>query len=458
MSEARVTGVKRGLPKLIGPGLLVAATGVGAGDLATGALAGARLGPAVLWAVLVGAAIKYLLNEGLARWQLATDMTVLEGTRRHLGRVPVLIFFVFLCFWSFFVGAALMSACGIAAAALVPLTGDLVRDKQIYGIVHSGLAVLLVFQGGFRLFEKAMRLCIGVMFLTVLFAAIAVRPDWGAVVSGLLWPAIPDLNTEGLRWTVGLIGGVGGTVTVLCYGYWIREENRTGLEELRTCRIDLLTGYCVTAVFGLCMVILGSRITVSSGGGNATLIVSLGESLKAAIGNAAGRPVQIAFLLGAWGAIASSMLGVWQSVPYLFVDCLQLLRQVGSPEKKQNSSVRPEQQPIYRQSLIAIATVPAVGLFQKFDLVQLAYAVVGAAFLPLLAAVLLLLNSRVRTIGTAARNSQVTTTLLILVLVFFAWAGFYDIRERIRKTTEPKKVSAVPVSCFPQSKTSTGVS
>ena len=40
---------------MIAPGLLVAATGVGAGDLATAAFTGKQLGVAVLWAVLVGA-------------------------------------------------------------------------------------------------------------------------------------------------------------------------------------------------------------------------------------------------------------------------------------------------------------------------------------------------------------------------------------------------------------------
>ena len=39
---------------VIGPGLLVAATGVGAGDLATASFTGSQLGTAVLWAVLVG--------------------------------------------------------------------------------------------------------------------------------------------------------------------------------------------------------------------------------------------------------------------------------------------------------------------------------------------------------------------------------------------------------------------
>lgn len=53
---------------IIGPGILVAATGVGAGDLATGAFTGNKLGLAVLWAVVAGAGMKFVLNEGLAGW------------------------------------------------------------------------------------------------------------------------------------------------------------------------------------------------------------------------------------------------------------------------------------------------------------------------------------------------------------------------------------------------------
>ena len=62
----------------------MAATGVGAGDLATGAFTGSALGTAVLWAVLAGAALKYALNEGLARWQLVTGETLLEAAHREL--------------------------------------------------------------------------------------------------------------------------------------------------------------------------------------------------------------------------------------------------------------------------------------------------------------------------------------------------------------------------------------
>ena len=48
------------LLSLVTPGLMVAATGVGAGDLATAAFTASQLGVAVLWAVLLGAFLKWL--------------------------------------------------------------------------------------------------------------------------------------------------------------------------------------------------------------------------------------------------------------------------------------------------------------------------------------------------------------------------------------------------------------
>jgi len=427
---------------IIGPGLLVAATGVGAGDLAVGAMTGSRLGVAILWAVLLGAIIKFVLNEGLARWQLATGSTVLEGTARHFGRAAIIAFLAYFCVWSFFVGSALMSACGVAAHAILPL-GEATTDKVVYGILHSVVALALVFVGGFRLFEKVMSVCIGVMFITVLATTIATRPDWSAVASGIFVPTIPQLGAGGLKWTIGLMGGVGGTVTVLCYGYWIREDRREGLGELRTCRLDLLTGYVVTAIFGMGMVILGNQIDVNTAAKSATLIVQLGDQLEASLGSV-GPAARIAFLIGAWGAIASSMLGVWQSVPYLFVDCFRMIgrRSAGddsvqaAPDSDAAASQRAaahradSKSPVYRYSLIAIATVPAVGLFVSFQQISIANAVVGAAFMPILALALLFLNGSPKRIGEAGRNSKLATASLIAVVTFFIWAGAYQIADK----------------------------
>src|SRR5262245_66226453 len=70
--------------RLIGPGLLVAAAGIGAGDIVSATLAGAGHGLALLWVVALAAFLKGVLNEGIARWQLATGTTALEGWTLHL--------------------------------------------------------------------------------------------------------------------------------------------------------------------------------------------------------------------------------------------------------------------------------------------------------------------------------------------------------------------------------------
>ena len=255
-----------GLWAVLGPGLLVAATGIGAGDLATASFTGSVLGTAVLWAAVVGAFLKYVVTEGLARWQLATGDTLLEGLVHRIGRPVGWFFMPYLVIWSFFVASALMSACGVTLHAMLPLFDDPAHGKIVFGALSSLVGLALVLVGGYELFDKIMRVCIGVMFVTVIVTAALLWPGTGPVLKGLVVPAIPDAGGQGLSWTVALMGGIGGTLTILCYGYWIREEGRTGESFLKTCRIDLAAGYAITALFGIAMVIIGSTIEIEGRG------------------------------------------------------------------------------------------------------------------------------------------------------------------------------------------------
>ena len=404
---------------IIGPGLLVAATGVGAGDLATASLAGSRLGTALLWTAVLGAFLKFVVTEGLARWQLATGDTLLEGVIRHFGPVAGWLFLPYFIFWSFFVSSALMNACGVALHALIPVFADPNHGKLAFGILASLLGVGLALKGGYALFDKIMRVCIGIMFVTVIVSAAMVWPGTAEVARGLFVPVIPDIEGAGLGWSVAMIGGIGGTFTVLCYGYWIREEGREGPDDLRYCRIDLGVGYLMTALFGVAMVIIGSTIEIEGGG--ASLLVDLSSRLAERIG-----PVgSWIFLVGAVGAVFSSLLGVWQAVPYLFADVWSLVRHNsdGAGESNERKAVDTKSMP-YRGYLIALAVVPMIGLFASFEQVQKAYAVIGATFIPLLALILLLLNGRVDWVGERSRNRPVTTGVLVAILVLFSWITY----------------------------------
>ena len=401
---------------ILGPGLLVAATGVGTGDLATGSFAGSMLGTAILWAVLLGAFLKFIVTEGLARWQLATGTSILEGVARNLGRLPMLIFVPYLVLWSFFTASAMMSGCGVTLHALIPIFEHVETGKIFFGTLSSIVGIGLVYAGGYRLFEKIMTVSIVLMFVTVVLTAALLWPGTGAVLQGILLPSIPDFSGSGLTWTVALIGGVGGTVTILSYGYWIREEGRTSRDDLAICRIDLGSAYIMTAIFGMSVVIIGSQIEVSGSG--AMLIVAMADQLGIALGSF-GRWM---FLIGAAGAVFSSLLGVWQATPYIFADSWRLFRnppdKLGEivPSKNPDTSA-----PIYRYYLLALGLIPMLGLFFSFREVQKLYAITGAFFVPLLALALLLLNSRKKWVGAGYRNHAVTVMALVATVAFFLW-------------------------------------
>ena len=403
---------KRNVLLLILPGILVAATGVGAGDLATASFSGSQLGLAILWAVVVGGVFKFVLTEGLARWQLATGQTFLEGIANRFGPVLGWLFLPYLLLWSFFVGSALMSACGATLHAMIPVFDDASRGKLVFGIASSLVGLALVLAGGFKLFENVMSVCIGVMLVTVVVTAALLWPGTSAVLAGVFVPTIPDVDGQGLTWTVALVGGIGGTLTILCYGYWIREQGRTRHADIGLCRLDLGLGYTMTVVFGLAMVIIGSTVDVDGKG--ASLLVTLADRLELSLGTF-GRWL---FLIGAFGAVFSSLLGVWQAVPYLFADLWRIYFKGGEAGAGVDTRSMP-----YRGYLFAIALVPMAGLMISFKEVQKLYAVVGAAFIPLLALALLIMNGRRVWVGSAV-NGWLSVMSLLLAMVFFggvAW-------------------------------------
>lgn len=416
--------MRPGFFRIIGPGILVAATGVGAGDLATAGFSGSQLGTAILWAVLVGAFLKFVLTEGLARWQLATGLTLLEGTALKLGnsvtwplaRIVGWLFVPYFLLWTFFVGSALISACGVTLYAIFPVFENPNTAKVIFGILSSLVGLSLLLLGGFPLFEKIMGVCIGIMFLTVVASAAVLMPGPLELLKGMTIPRIPDMSGSGLSWTIALMGGVGGTVTILCYGYWIAEIGRAGRDKLKICRIDLATGYGTIAIFGMALVIIGSTATIEGGG--AGLIVSLADSLESSLGQT-GRWL---FLIGAFGAVFSSLLGVWQAAPYLFADIWDLFLKKTATRRKTGALVDRRSLP-YRTYLFAIAIVPMLGLIVQFREIQKIYAIIGAAFIPMLAALLLILNGRRKWVG-ASTNRPSTVLALIVILLFFGWIAW----------------------------------
>ncbi len=401
---------------LAGPGIVLAATGVGAGDLIAAAVSGSKFGFAVIWAAVVGAVLKWVMSEGLARWQLATGTTLLQGWASHLGRWVQYVFLVYLVVWSFVVGGALVSACGLAGHALFPAV-----SVKIWGALHSVVAAAVVLLGGYARFEGVMKTFIAVMFAALIGCALFVASPVDSMMQSIGSAAIP---AGGARLILGVIGGVGGSVTLLSYGYWIREKGWDGPRWLRTVRVDLTLAYVLTGAFGVAVMVLAARvlhvrqIPVEGGAG----VVRMAEMLVPVLGDA-GRRV---FLVGFWAAVATSMLGVWQGVPYIFCDFVGFMWRM-TPERHR---LMTQGRSIPYRGFLAWLALPSMSLLfiNRPVAVIMAYSVLGALFMPFLAGTLLYLNSRSRWVGKDMTNGPLIRILLLLSLVLFGYLAYVSLR------------------------------
>src|SRR3546814_8762326 len=75
--------------------------------------------------------------------------------------------------------------------------------------------------------------------------AIRVAPNFGEALGGLV-PRLPDGS---VIYTLGLIGGVGGTITLAAYGYWVNAKGWNTTAWMGMMRFDNRVAYIVTGIF-----------------------------------------------------------------------------------------------------------------------------------------------------------------------------------------------------------------
>lgn len=377
--------------RLIGPGIVAAATGVGAGDLVATLIAGSMFGYALLWAAVAGTLLKISLAEAVGRWALASGRTIFDGWSSlgpgwFAGRLnwATLYFGVYVVLWGFVYGATAMTASALPLAALLDGTA-MALDLKTWAMICGVVGLVLVWFNRYPVFEKLMTGLVAVMFVTVVGLAVIVAPDLPAMARGL----VPTLPAGSAFYTLGLIGGVGGTITLAAYGYWIGEKGWRGPAWMRVMKLDNRVGYAVTGVFVVAMLIVGSELLHASGialsQGDRGLL-DLDEVLRERFGDVVG----IMFLVGFFAASFSSLIGVWHGVSLMFADFFAHMR-----GRADDAAAKGEGSPAFRGYLLWLTFPPMALLFmdRPFGLI-VAYGALGALFMPFLALTLIwLLNS-----------------------------------------------------------------
>lgn len=393
--------------RLIGPGLVVAGTGVGAADMVATLVAGTRYGYGLLWAVIGGVILKIVLVEGAGRFTLATGRTIFEGWR-SLGPWTTWYFGPYILVWGFVYGATAMSSSAMPLAAMFPAL-SLTAWSVIMGLV--GFA--MVWFGRYAVFEKITAVLVGMMFVTVVGLAALATPRLADLGAGLV-PLLPQ-GGGSVMYTLALAGGVGGTITLAAYGYWLREKGWYTPRWMRVMRIDNAAAYVLTGIFVIAMLIVGAEVVraagVSISAGDAGLL-DLAAVLRAEYGDVVGT----GFLVGFWAASFSSLIGVWNGVSLMFADFWGSLRRLapGHPDTRVGGR--------YFKFYVLWLTFPPMLLFslgRPIGLI-LAYGVLGSLFMPFLAVTLLgLLNGR-QVPREWANRLHTNVALAVCTLLFVA--------------------------------------
>ena len=393
--------------RLIGPGLVVAATGVGAADLVATMVAGSKYGYALLWCAILGCVMKIILVEGAGRYSLATGRTIFEGWS-SLGKWTTWYFGPYIVIWGFVYGAAAMAGTGLALYALFPLLG-----VKAWGIISGFIGLALVWTGRYGFFEKVLSIMVLLMFVSMVGAAILTVPNIPELLVGLV-PMVPD---GGVLYVLSLAGGVGGTITLAAYGYWLREKGWDTPPFMRVMRIDNSVAYAVTGLFVVATLIVGAELLYS-----AQIAVSTGDEgmldlanvLDDRYGAAAGK----IFLVGFWAAAMSSLVGVWNGVSLMFADFMAHATGKDAQHPDARSGGK------WYKAYILWLSIPPIALIFMGEPVYLilAYGVLGALFMPFLALTLFWLLNTDRTPAEWRNKLRGNIALGVVGVAFLALA------------------------------------
>lgn len=292
----------------IGPGALVAAAFIGPGTVTTCTIAGARAGTTLLWALAFATIGTIVLQEMAARLGTITGLGLGDALRRRVtapfARAAVLGLVVLAIGGG---NAAYQTGNLLGAAAGLDIAFG--AGPRLWATVVAVCAVALLITGRYRVIERVLVAMVVGMSLLFVATAIAVSPDWGAILRELLRPQLPDGT---VLVALGLIG-----TTIVPYNLFLhasasaeRFSEGEPSERLRDARVDLSVAIGLGGLVSMCIVIAAAA---ASAQGTAAITVG---TMAAQLEPLLGRWATIVFALGLFAAgmtsaVTAPMAAAW---------------------------------------------------------------------------------------------------------------------------------------------------
>jgi Mn2+/Fe2+ NRAMP family transporter len=304
--------------RAFGPGIVVALSWVGTGDLIDNSVAGGNYGYALLWVLPLSLVFRFVFVNALGKYPLYNvqrDPSIVRGIARTHPAFGWLMLVSFVLYTHILL-AFTLSGVGVA---LEGLFGGL---PTFWWSVIGALSVFAVtLKGAYRLIERIFKVILALMVLTFVVGIVLVGINWGELVKGFAFelPAQQGLFDSGLV-ASSLVLATLGSMANLFYPEFLREKGWTTPAHRRVQQYDLLFGTAVVLFLGVAVWAIGAEVLFGKQG------VSDAGDIADALGTAVGPAGPYIFYLGLLGAAWTTVAGSLFALAKMVVEALHVVR------------------------------------------------------------------------------------------------------------------------------------
>jgi manganese transport protein len=251
--------------KKIGPGMVLAASIVGSGELIATTTLGAEVGYVALWMVVFSCLIKPIIQSEMGRITIATSQTGLE----FFNKVPPKNVIMWLWAVMTIITQLQIGAMYAGVSQVLHLVFPSV-SVNVFIVFLIVITMALLLGGGYNRIEKIAMVKVGLFTILTFTAALLLlrQPQyfsWNKLSEGLKF----NLPANGLQTAVAVFGIVGvGAAELFMYPYWCLEKgyakyaNETGETKawIRVMNLDILASMLIYTVATVAFYLLGAGI------------------------------------------------------------------------------------------------------------------------------------------------------------------------------------------------------
>ncbi len=220
----------------IGPGIVVAGSVIGSGELINTPHQAAKFGFVLLWVVLLSCVIKYFLQIEIARHCLVHNRTTVQALNicpgpKIRGTSWTALLYMLGYFATMLTIIGIIGALGGLMHGIRPLSSDADRSTQIWGVVMGAITIIVLWQGWYRHLEMLVMVLVGAFSISVFVGVFLIQgTPFRISADELLSGLTVSLDVANYREQVGyavisLMGALGVAANELfMYPYWILEK------------------------------------------------------------------------------------------------------------------------------------------------------------------------------------------------------------------------------------------